>query len=55
MSLLLFYFLKLYNFGFYEIFVGCTSSEQQHPSQNLKNQVRIKTNRKKINIFVLNF
>ena len=28
---LLFYFLKLYNFGFYEIFVGSTGSEVQHP------------------------
>ena len=28
---LLFYFLKLYNFGFYEIFVGSTGSELQHP------------------------
>ena len=28
---LLFYFLKLYNFGFYAIFVGSTSSELQHP------------------------
>ena len=28
---LLFYFLKLYNFGLYEIFVGLTSSELQHP------------------------
>ena len=28
---LLFYFLKLYNFVFYEIFVGSTSSEVQHP------------------------
>ena len=28
---LLFYFLKLYNFGFYEVFVGSTSSELQHP------------------------
>ena len=28
---LLFYFLKLYNFGFDEIFVGLTSSEVQHP------------------------
>ena len=26
-----FYFLKLYNFGFYELFVGSTTSEQQHP------------------------
>ena len=29
-GLLLFYFLKLYNFGFYEIFVGSTGSELQH-------------------------
>ena len=28
---LLFYFLKLYNFGLNEIFVGSTSSELQHP------------------------
>ena len=28
---LLFYFLKLYNFVFNEIFVGSTSSELQHP------------------------
>ena len=28
---LLFYFLKLYNFGFYEIFVGSAGSELQHP------------------------
>ena len=28
---LLFYFLRLYNFGFYEIFVESTSSELQHP------------------------
>ena len=28
---LLFYFLKLYNFGLNEIFVGWTSSELQHP------------------------
>ena len=28
---LLFYFLKLYNFGLNEIFVGSTSSEVQHP------------------------
>ena len=26
-GLLIFYFLKLYNFGFYEIFVGSTGSE----------------------------
>ena len=30
-GLLLFYFLRLYNFGFYEIFVESTSSELQHP------------------------
>ena len=29
--ILLFYFLKLYNLDFYEIFVGSTSSELQHP------------------------
>ena len=34
-TLVLFYFLKLYNFGLNEIFVGSTSSEPQHPS--LKN------------------
>ena len=28
---LLYYFLKLYNFGFYKIFVGSTGSELQHP------------------------
>ena len=28
---LLFYFLKLYNFGFKEFFVGSTGSELQHP------------------------
>ena len=32
-GILLFYFLKLYNFGFFEIFVGSTSSELQHPFQ----------------------
>ena len=36
---LLFYFLKLYNFGFDEIFVGLTSSEVIAP-MDLKNQVR---------------
>ena len=30
-GILLFCFLKLYNFGFYEIFVGSTGSEVQHP------------------------
>ena len=29
--ILLFYSLKLYNFGLNEIFVGSTSSELQHP------------------------
>ena len=30
---LLFYFLKLYNFGFNEIFVGSTSSELHYPHE----------------------
>ena len=44
---LLCYFLKLYNFGFYDIFVGSTSSEQYstHGSQksgaNQKNREKI--------------
>ena len=29
--ILLFYFLKLYNFHFYKIFVGSTGSEQENP------------------------
>ena len=44
---LLFYFLKLYNFVFYEIFVGSTSSEVQQP-MDLKNHDWTKKNREKI-------
>ena len=33
---LLFSFLKIYNFGFYEMFVGSTGSEQQQPMHGLQ-------------------
>ena len=47
---LLFYFLKLYNFGLNEIFVGSTSSELQHPwiSKITTEPKKKKKNRKKI-------
>ena len=48
---LLFYFLKLYNFGFYEIFVGSTGSELHH---HITKMVRTKKIAKK-SFFRLNF
>ena len=51
---LLFYFLKLYNFGFYEIFVGSTSSELQHPWIS-KIRCKPKKIAKKKTFFRLNF
>ena len=50
---LLFYFLKLYNFGFYEIVVGSTGSELQHPWIS-KIRWEPKKNREKI-IFQVQF
>ena len=50
---LLFYFLKLYNFGLNAIFVGSTSSELQHP-WNSKITTEPKKSRKK-SFFRLNF
>ena len=52
---LLFYFLKLYNFGFDEIFEGSTSSELQHPWIS---KIRCEPKKKKIakkSFFRLNF
>ena len=52
-GLLLFYFLKLYNFGLNEIFVGSTSSELQHQWIS-KIRCEPKKSRKK-SFFRLNF
>ena len=43
---LLFYFLKLYNFVFFEIFVGSTSSEVQHLMESLNQRRKPKMSRK---------
>ena len=52
---LLFYFLKLYNFGFYEIFLGSTSSElQQYRTHGSQKSGASQKNREKI-IFQVQF